>query len=175
MSANTTLEALRRRFANSIQKTDSCWLWTGRAAKSGYGYLGCRLAHHVSWLLANGPVPDGLDVCHHCDTPSCVRPDHLFVGTPKDNMQDAARKGRLSVVTKTCKRCGFVGRGCEHNPLPVEDEVYMTVRQAAADAGVVTATVYLWAEAKKFPTRKVGGTTLIERKEWRKFRKASAS
>jgi len=53
-------------------------------------------ATHVAWSLANGPVPRGLYVLHKCDTPACVRPDHLRVGTQKENIQDALQKGRIA-------------------------------------------------------------------------------
>jgi len=81
-----------------------CWEWTGSRDKPyGYGRMGLvgrggqtvRRAHVFSWTLANGPIPAGLFVCHHCDNPPCIRPDHLFVGTPKENTQDASQKWRL--------------------------------------------------------------------------------
>ena len=89
------------RFWAKVQKTDGCWLWTGGLKVAGYGgfYTDRRgrsvLAHRVAWELTNGPIPEGLDCLHTCDTPSCVRPDHLFLGTHADNMQDAARKGKF--------------------------------------------------------------------------------
>lgn len=77
-----------------------CWLWIGMAATGGYGllkYEGRRLrAHAVSYEIHNGPIPVGLYVCHRCDVPSCVNPDHLFVGTQGDNMRDAKIKGRIA-------------------------------------------------------------------------------
>jgi hypothetical protein len=80
---------------------DGCWLW--QAGKNHYGYGWFRLdgkmvyAHRYSWELANGPIPAGLEVCHHCDTPACVNPAHLFVGTHSDNMRDCVRKGRCAL------------------------------------------------------------------------------
>ena len=71
-----------------------CWLWLGYHDERGYGRLGNILAHRVSWLVVNGSEAGDLDVCHHCDFPGCVNPDHLFLGTAKDNAQDMARKGR---------------------------------------------------------------------------------
>lgn len=86
------------RFNAKVNKTEGCWLWTGAKKTSGYGnfFVNERyvLAHRASWEMVNGPIQDGLYVCHKCDTPSCVNPDHLFLGTPKDNQRDMYSKGR---------------------------------------------------------------------------------
>lgn len=92
------------RFWSKVQIGDGCWLWTASTIK-GYGqFRRARVngkqpaplyAHRFAWELTNGPIAKGLNVCHHCDTPLCVRPDHLFLGTQQENLDDARRKGRL--------------------------------------------------------------------------------
>jgi hypothetical protein len=75
-----------------------CWIWQGCVNTNGYGYLThCYKnyqAHRFSWIIHNGEIPPGMWVLHKCDTPLCVRPDHLFLGTAADNNADAMRKGR---------------------------------------------------------------------------------
>jgi hypothetical protein len=89
---------LPERFVKQVTKSDGCWLWpwgvpyaTLSRGKAGAGIIG---AHVVSFILHFGPLKPGNRVCHTCDTPRCVRPDHLFQGTQTDNMQDASKKGR---------------------------------------------------------------------------------
>lgn len=100
------------RFWSKAQKGPDCWLWLGgkhisKTKGEPYGqfyYKGRpRRAHIVAWALSHGGILPGvsigvLGVCHKCDTPLCVRPDHLFLGTQHENMLDAARKGRLHVA-----------------------------------------------------------------------------
>lgn len=87
------------RFWSRVKKGDGCWLWCGTRSTRGYGQFTIlrkpSAAHRVAWELVRGPIPEGVDVCHHCDNPPCVNPDHLFIGTRSDNMRDAVRKGRL--------------------------------------------------------------------------------
>jgi len=91
--------AWTRRFWAKVRVANGCWLWLGATnRKNGYGQLtidGKRhLAHRLSWFLACGILPSKRHVCHDCDTPSCVNPLHLFLGSAGDNVRDSVRKGR---------------------------------------------------------------------------------
>ena len=82
-----------QRFWAKVVKTDGCWERVGpyatfRVAGQDIG------SHRYSWILHYGPIPEGMMVCHRCDNPPCVRPDHLFLGDAFDNMRDAAAKKR---------------------------------------------------------------------------------
>jgi hypothetical protein len=86
-----------QRFWRLVTLGDGCWE-RGGSDRHGYGLISIhnrqQLAHRYSWELHNGPIPTGINVCHHCDNPRCVRPDHLFLGTQKDNLRDMSAKGR---------------------------------------------------------------------------------
>ncbi len=98
------------RFWAKVDKTSECWLWTAGVDKDGYGRIWVnaeRRAVHaniIAWELTNGPVPDGLCVCHRCDNPRCVKPTHLFLGTIADNTEDARIKGRLATSDRNGMR-----------------------------------------------------------------------
>jgi hypothetical protein len=85
-------------FWAQVNKTDSCWLWTGWKLNSGYGestFQGRKMTvHRYSYTLAHGPIPAGKHVLHRCDVPTCVNPDHLFLGKDADNVRDKVSKGR---------------------------------------------------------------------------------
>lgn len=88
------------RFMRFVQLTNSCWMWTGNRYAKGYGQIRVsgkpKRAHRISYELFVGPIPDGMIVCHECDNPPCVNPDHLYIGTQSDNIRDSVRKGRHS-------------------------------------------------------------------------------
>lgn len=89
---------IEERFWQNVGVSADCWEWQGTKDSKGYGLITDRRknigAHRLSWQLCYGPIPDGLYVCHSCDNPSCVRPEHLFLGTNQDNQRDASAKGR---------------------------------------------------------------------------------
>mgnify|MGYP001571284140 CR=1 len=104
------------RFNKSFHKGNSCWEWLGVKKDNGGGYFygvfsirlngkwRSRYAHRFMWEQSKGNIPNGLLVCHHCDNPGCVNPKHLFLGTHKDNSQDASKKGRCCMQAHPEKR-----------------------------------------------------------------------
>lgn len=90
------------RFWAKVEKTSGCWFWRGAAFRHGYGQFKIHQrvfqTHRLAWEFTHGDIPAGLWVLHKCDTPLCVRPEHLFLGTARDNTQDAIAKGRAVCV-----------------------------------------------------------------------------
>jgi len=131
------------RFWSRVSKTDTCWLWTGTIqASNGYGVIsesgkkGRRwYAHRYSYTLNVGPIPEGAVICHRCDNPPCVNPEHLFTGTCRANMQDAAAKdrmvhgerhhsARLTAADVVKIRARYAAGGCTYKGLAREFGVY---------------------------------------------------
>lgn len=116
------------RFWAKVHKQDgACWLWQASTTAFGYGVIWCSEldrqlgAHQYSWLLVHGSLPvRPLQVLHRCDVPACVNPDHLFVGTQRDNIQDCLAKGRQAAAAKT---------HCKHGHALTSDNLYPDKRQ----------------------------------------------
>src|SRR3990170_5650036 len=90
---------LEERFWQKVTKSDGCWLWAGSRHRQGYGQFAVErtkivVAHRVAWTLVHGPIPAGKQILHSCDTPACVRPDHLHLGSQRDNMREMVLRER---------------------------------------------------------------------------------
>ena len=110
------------RFMAKIAKQPSgCWLWTGSKLRVGYGKFCMNgipgTAHRAAWELFNGPIPEGMYVCHACDVRACVNPDHLFLGSQSDNMLDASSKNRLNTP-----------KGSDHHSSKLTEEDVLAIR-----------------------------------------------
>jgi len=112
-SSKSRVEPVETRFWRKVAKTDNpddCWDWTGIFCKgTGYGTIcfdGKPInAHRLAWILHNGSIEGRMDVCHKCDRRSCVNINHLFLGTRRENIHDAMRKGRLIRKTGDQNSC----------------------------------------------------------------------
>lgn len=138
------LRPLSERFWEKVDKTPGhgrdgdCWMWTSHVAKDGYGQFWvnekkrAERPHRLSYLMATGQDPTGLLVCHKCDNPLCVRPDHLFLGTNSDNMADmsAKKRTRYHLYPETVLIC----QPGEKNPRSklTESEVVSIIRRHRA-------------------------------------------
>jgi hypothetical protein len=166
-----------KRFWAKVRKVegeDACWEWTGTTQRlhpsgsGGYGVFkdGGRMfyAHRTSWEMANGgPVPEGFHICHHCDNRLCVRPDHLFLGTPADNMHDRDAKGRVASgarngsYTKPERR----PHGEQHGMALVTEEQVREIRQRHANGESQTSL------ARVFGMTQPNVSAIVLRKIWR--------
>lgn len=101
-----TFDDIVKRFWSKVCKEDTneCWMWIGCVNGSGYGSFKTsyksNMAHRFSWELVNGKIPNGLEILHKCDNRLCVNPNHMDIGTSKDNMRDMINKGRSGVGDK---------------------------------------------------------------------------
>lgn len=127
------------RFWSYVDKSNACWNWSGGINSTGRGifwFCGKSIhAHRFSWIQKRGEIPKGMCVCHHCDNGRCVNPRHLFLGTYKDNTQDALRKHRIVGNLKISKEKAKVIR-----------EKYLfrkvTQRMLAQEFGVHVSTIF---------------------------------
>jgi hypothetical protein len=133
--------SLHERFLAKIKKTDCCWEWIGPKRPNGYGQIqeggvGSRniSAHRLSYEMHKGPIPDGLVVMHSCDNPSCVNPDHLSVGTYRENTADMIAKGRKRTVAPL---------GTSNGKAKLNDELVRYIRQSEKNAASIARELNL--------------------------------
>lgn len=140
-----------------VTKTDTCWLWTGATEKAGYGRIGKHptySVHRLAYEFAYGPIPVGMCVCHHCDTPACVRSDHLFLGTHGDNARDREDKGRGYVPT---------WHGMECHAAKLTDDIVREIRRVHVP---YSRTVGRYALARKYSVTRSAIDRIINNVSW---------
>lgn len=138
-----------------VRSGDECWLWKAGTNLNGYGRFSIGgedfRAHRVSWLITTCTAPDGLGVLHACDTPACVRPDHLFIGSQEENIQDMDKKGRR--VKKPCP-------GTANGRCRLSEEDVRLIRAASA-SGARTRAI-----AKQFGIGRTQVQRIVARQSW---------
>lgn len=148
------------RFWSHVNKGDDCWEWTA-SLTGGYGQFKARAgespvrASRFSWTIHFGPIPDGLLVCHQCDNPPCVRPDHLFLGTHQDNHDDMTRKGRQAAVASPAQLHRLRGQAKLTPALVTE------IRRLYATGGVSMSQL-----AERYGVNKSNIVRAVNHKQW---------
>jgi len=125
-------EPLGPRILRNMSKRGECWIWAGSKTRDGYGVLTIGRkqyrAHRISYMLFKGHIPEELLICHTCDTPLCVNPDHLVAWTPKQNTQDMISKDRRVSVS-----------GADHHATKVSHEQRDQIRLERANGATLKA------------------------------------
>lgn len=166
---STLSASLGDRFWPKVVQGEGCWLWRGtkQTGPDGYGRMKVNgryvSAHRVSWYLSYGEHPKDLNVLHACDTPACVRPSHLFLGTLADNNRDMVMKGRVAAGdrhgTATHPESTTKGERSGHAKLTAEEVI--AIRRLYKGGGCT----YL-ALALRFGVKLATVSDIIRRRTW---------
>lgn len=157
------------RFWHFVKKTRGCWIWIGKR-DHGYGkfwYIGRNItASRFAYEQLVCPIPEGLKVLHHCDNPPCVRPDHLFTGTTKDNTWDAIQKGRFDPYH--IARVAPIKRGAENSRTKLTVDQVLEIRRAYQRGTAPYSTPHsLCGLARKYGVTKYTIFSIVHEITWR--------
>lgn len=159
-----SLTALNSLMEKVVPVTESgCWLWIGAWTGDGYGnayWKGRNVgAHRAVFELLSGGIPAGMVLCHKCDTPACVNPSHLFIGTQADNMADAKAKSRVALGKRNGMFAYKWPKGERHHNSKFPDSIVLEVRRrvsegerqkdVAADLGLSTSIVSCYVKGQR--------------------------
>lgn len=148
----------QERFWKMVQKTEGCWIWSGSRHEDGYGLMRSEkglttVASRLSYLIHFGNFDKKLYVLHRCDNPSCVRPDHLFLGTQRDNVHDMWAKGRANVKG--------AGPGSLHHRHKLNEVQVIEIRKRFSEGESRSSL------AEKFNVSTSSICLMVNRKTWR--------
>lgn len=152
---------LKRFMSYVSEDMDGCWLWQGEITKDGYGRFHYdsrkQRAHRFSYELFMGKIPNGLYVLHRCDNRKCVNPEHLFVGTQKENMRDCVEKGRFKTEFSRGSRNG-ASRLTEDDVANIKHRISKGEwqRRLADEFGVGKTTIWDIAHERSWAHIKMG-------------------
>lgn len=164
----STPESSKERFMKKVRLPDTgdgCWIWTAYCVKinekdaRGQFFMGNKLllAYRASWMIFRGEIPHGMHVCHRCDNGICVNPDHLFLGTQKDNMRDMVAKGRHAFAAHP----ETIRRGSDVNTSKLNEEKVRLMRIIYGRGNISQAKL-----AKQFGITQNAAFQIIHRRAW---------
>lgn len=163
------LESPKKHILNNIEidADTGCWNWTrGKKTHNGYGETWVNRkryrAHRLAYIAFVGPIPKGKVICHHCDNPACVNPDHLWAGTQRENIRDSIRKGRFTMAIKNLNCSLRKGcKGIQNASSKLNEKQVTSIRQEYAEKNTSHSKL-----AKKYSVSRTTIYEILNRRTW---------